>query len=375
LGLDYWNPFMRKIMARDKNQIFCRTDGFSFFALSAENEKYFFFSLRSLRLKRVCERAVIFIFLLLLPISIAAQANDTSLSFRSIAIEAQFHDVLIQHPEFMKEGGAKVFSLNDGSLALIGIGKVFPENNKPEAMLQERRKGEILARSAVLALGGDVEISAYKGLTESSFSSREENRISLSSFFQVTETRVEGEVQQLPVVGTWWSTDYSILYVAVGKIVKEVGREMDMPVNVVKHNDTDDMPAIEGGEPFVSLLQASPLLRQNGGVRGFILDGDRKVLISVASALLNGSYARTRRVAQLKAVRSLLGHQEGIKLSAVEYLEDREHLRLSEGQERRMLISHLLSVHEERVSGIVKALPIVIHDDINSCHFPFKIIL
>ncbi|NIA12252.1 MAG: hypothetical protein GWP10_21675 [Nitrospiraceae bacterium] len=38
-------------------------------ALSAENEKYFFFSLRSLRLKRACERAVIFIFLLLLPIS------------------------------------------------------------------------------------------------------------------------------------------------------------------------------------------------------------------------------------------------------------------------------------------------------------------
>jgi len=43
----------------------------------------------------------------------------------------------------------------------------------------------------------------------------------------------------------------------------------------------------------------------------------------------------------------------------VEYLEDREHLRLSEGREQRMLISQFLSVHEEQVSGIVKALPIV----------------
>ena len=97
---------MKKIMARDKNHILRCTDGFSFFALSAENEKYFFFSLRSLRLKRVCEQAVIFIFLLF-PISTTAQANDTSLPFRSIAIEAQFYDVLIQHPEFMKEGGAR----------------------------------------------------------------------------------------------------------------------------------------------------------------------------------------------------------------------------------------------------------------------------
>ena len=346
-------------MARDKNHILRCTDSFSFFALSAENEKYFFFSLRSLRLKRVCERAVIFIFLLLLPISTTAQANDTSLPFRSIAIEAQFYDVLIQRPGFMKEGGAKVFSLNDGSLSLIGIGKVFPENNKPEAMLQERRKGEILARSAVLALGGDVEISTYKGLTESSFSSKGENRIPLSSFFQITETRVEGKVQQLPVVGTWWSANHSTLYVAVGKIVKGMGRQVDVPIDPVRRDDTDDMPAIEDEEPFVSLLQASPLLRQNGGVRGFILDSDRKVLIAVAAAPIKGSYAGARRVAQLKAVRSLLGHREGINLSAVEYLEDREHLRLSEGPEQRMLISHFLSVHEERVSGIVKALPIV----------------
>ncbi|NIA12254.1 MAG: hypothetical protein GWP10_21685 [Nitrospiraceae bacterium] len=130
-------------------------------------------------------------------------------------------------------------------------------------------------------------------------------------------------------------------------------------VGRLKRSGADIKPAMQGSEPFVSLLQASPLLRQNGGVRGFILDGDKKVLIAVGSAPFKGSYAKARRVAQLKAVRSLLGHRDGIKLSAVEYLEDWEHLRFSEGREQHMLISHFLSVHEEQVSGIVKVLPIV----------------
>lgn len=303
---------------------------------------------------------LIFIFLLLLPISTTAHANYTSLPFRSIAIEAQFYDALIQHPEFMKESGAKVFAMNDTSKVLIGIGKAFPEDSESETVQKARRKAEIRARATILSLVGDIEIATCKGLKAETNPAREAGKmISLSSFFQVTETRVEGEVKQLPVVGTWWSTDYSTLYVAVGKIVEGMSREVDMPVDAVRRNDTDDMPAIEGKEPFVSLLQTSPLLRQNGGVRGFILGSDRKVLIAVASAPLKGSYARTRRVAQLKAVRSLLGHREGINLSAVEHLEDREHLRLSEGQEQRMLISQFLSVHEEQVSGIVKALPIV----------------
>ena len=344
-------------MPRDKNHILRCTDGFSFFALSAENEKYSFFSLRSLRLKRACERAVIFIFLLLLPISTTAQANDTSLPFRSIAIEAQFYDVLIQHPGFMKEGGAKVFSLNDGSKVLIGIGKAFPEDSESEIVQKARRKTEIRARATILSLVGDIEIATYKGLKTEAYPAREAGKmISLSSFFQVTETQVAGEIQQLPVVGTWWSPDSGTFYVAVGKISVAAASRY---VGRLKRSGADIKPAMQGSEPFVSLLQASPLLRQNGGVRGFILDGGRKVLVAVASAPIKGSYAKARRIAQLKAVRSLLGHQDGIKLSAAEYLEDREHLRLSEGQEQRMLISHFLSVNEEQVSGIVKAMPIV----------------
>jgi len=342
-------------MARDKNHILRCTDGFSFFGLSAENEKYSFFSLRSLRLKRACERAVIFIFLLLLPISTTAQANDTSLPFQSIAIEAQFYDVLIQEPEFMKEGGAKVFIMNDTSKVLIGIGKAFPEDSKSETVQQARRKAEIHARASILSLGGDIEISTYKGLKTDTYPARETGKmISLSSFFQVTETRVEGEVQQLPVVGTWWSTNHSTLYVTVGKIVDWEGQQKRLspaPSSTKTGENLRDF--------FISLVHASPVLRSHGGVRGFQLDDGRKALVAVGSTQLKGSISNARRIAKIKAMRSVLGHTKGIELSSVEYLADGEVLAIKESGVEYEMLSKFISVEEEKVSGIIKALPVV----------------
>ena len=84
---------------------------------------------------------LIFIFLLLLPISTTAHANDTSLPFRSIAIEAQFYDVLIQHPEFMKEGGAKVFAMkNDPNRALREMADIEYLLRLPEIEMEEAKK-------------------------------------------------------------------------------------------------------------------------------------------------------------------------------------------------------------------------------------------
>ena len=164
---------------------------------------------------------LIFIFLLLLPISTTAQANDTSLPFRSIAIEAQFYDVLIQRPGFMKEGGAKAFAINDGSCLLMGIAKTFPDGRSPETILRAKREGEILARAEILSFCGDIQISTSRvAKTESLQTEKTNGTISLSSFLQITETRAEGIIRQLPIVGTRWSEDNKTLYVTVGKRIQ-----------------------------------------------------------------------------------------------------------------------------------------------------------
>jgi hypothetical protein len=271
--------------------------------------------------------------LFLLPASGRTQAEQ---AFREVEIEIGFHDLLVRHPVFMEQGGARLFEADDGRLALIGIGKVFPEDHRAEAMIQVRRKGEIRARSAILELGASIEISTSR-------SQKEESLISLSSFFQVTETRVEGMIQQLPVVGRWCSPNHSTFYIAVGKMVNATGQQP--VITHISHplvggagggGNNCDLPYMEGEEPFLSLLRASPVLCRNGGVHGFLFENDRKALIAVGSAHVQGSLAKARRIGQLKAVRSLLANSVGIQLSSVEYLADREHLKLCQnGEERR----------------------------------------
>ena len=142
--------------------------------------------------------------LCLFQINAIAQKNT---NFQKVEIQEPFHNMLLQDPEFMQEAGARFFTNNIGGLALIGIGKVVPEDSRAETMLRARRIGEIRARTSILEMRDGIKISTSRGLKEG---------ISLSSFFQVTETRVEGKIQQLPIIGTWWSPSRNIFYVAVG---------------------------------------------------------------------------------------------------------------------------------------------------------------
>jgi len=278
-------------------------------------------------------------------INAMAQENR---DFREMEIQEPFHNMLLQDPEFMQEAGARFFQDNTRGLALIGIGKVAPKDKHAETMLQARRIGEIRARTTILEMRDGIKISTFRGLKEG---------IALSSFFQVTETRVEGKIQQLPVIGTWWLENRDIFYVAVGKMMDLASWQIGIPDNTKMDKIvTYDM---EGEEPFLSLLRISPVLCRNGGVRGFLVGKNKKALISVASALLKGSWAKAEKIARLKAVRTLLGHRKGIQLSSVEYLSDQEQLRLSKEGEQHVMLSEFLSVQAEQVSGIIKSLPVV----------------
>jgi len=277
----------------------------------------------------------LFVVLFLSQINAVAQEN---IIFQEVEIEEPFRDVLLQHPEFMLERGARIFADDDRGSALIGIGKVVPENDQVETMLQARRIGEILARTAILELRDGIKISTSRGLKEG---------ISLSTFFQVTETRVEGKIQQLPVIGTWWSPNHRTFCVAVGTMIDatthQIMLKQSSPSLAASRSESlrlgeetvevggnkNYFMDMEGEEPFLSLLRISLVLCQNGGVRGFLLDKNNKVLIAVASASLKGLWTKTRRIAQLKAIRSVLGHRQGIQLSSVEYLGDQEQMSLT----------------------------------------------
>ena len=305
--------------------------------------------------------------------------------FTKVDIEEAFHGILTSDPEFMKEGGARLIARQDGRMALIGIGKVFPERVNPELMPEIRRKGEIKARTAILELGESVEISTSRESKEKMMYDRHStHNISLSYFFQTTETRVVGLIKQMPIIGTWWSGGGGTYYVAVGKTMTDKNMNKEPDRQIQTDNEPYNMYLLEGGEePFLSLLKNSPSLCKNGGVRGLILEDNRKILIAVNSAIIQYSLTVARKIeqkeiikisladaektalewarkdARRKAIRSLLGHRNGIQILSLESLVDKEYLLISGEKEQRIMLSRFLSIQEEQVSGFIHALPIV----------------
>jgi len=304
-------------------------------------------------------RLLLSFFILSSTLAATYQTNDTYPMFQSVVIDPSFHDALIQDPEFMQEGGARLFDLNDGSCLLIGIAKTFPDGRSPETILRTKREGEILARAEILSFCGDIQISTSRVAKTGSLQTEKTNgTISLSSFLLITETRAEGIIRQLPIVGTWWSEDNKTLYVAVGKRIQG-GSGKDQVNLRPSHELSGVMPDIEGQEPFISILRLIPALCINGGVRGVNMSDGKKVILAVNSAPLGNSVTVASRIAQLKAVRDLLGYQQGVEVISMERLSDSEVLRISSKGEQYVLFSEFMSINQEKVKGFIKSMPIV----------------
>ena len=330
-------------------------------------------------------KSIFIIFSFLLAILHVHGWAQESEPFTKVDIEEPFYTILVSNSEFMKEGGARLIECQNSRMALIGVGKVFPEGFKPELMPEIRRKGEIRARTAILEVGESVEISTSRESDEKSlYDQRSAHKVSLSSFFQITETRVEGLIQQMPIIGTWWSKDYGTFYVAVGKMMSDEYVDKKPDRHLQSDNEPCNMYLLEGGkEPYLSLLRNSPRLCKNGGVRGFILEDSRKILISVNSTTIQSPMTVARKVelkevrkisltearetalewargvARFKAIRSLLAQRNGIQIVSVESLLEKEHLLISTRKEQSIMLSQFLSIQKERVHTTIKRMPVV----------------
>ena len=281
-------------------------------------------------------------------ISFPAWAQDKE-AFLEINIEPVFQEFLYSRPDFMREGGAHVLEIEGKGKAIIGIGKAFPEPSDLYNTPKLTRICEIHAKTAILELGRGIDVSTARGAKEDT---------TFSSFFQATEISLQGKIEQFPIIGTWWSNNHTIFYAAVGKIITGPNCKNFQPVNM-SLNSSLPMRNMKGEEPFLSILCASPVFCKTGGVRGFILKDNRKILLAVGSALIKDSYIKAEKIARLKAMRSLLGLKKGIHISSVEYLADQEHLCLSEKGEKYLLLSQFFSVKKEKIKGIIKVLPVV----------------
>lgn len=156
----------------------------------------------------------------------------------------------------------------------------------------------------------------------------------------------------------WWAKDKEVFYVAVGKMVRGNGQAIVQYEKKISPAEVD-LHNLEGDEPFISLIKLSILLQQSGGVKAFHLNDNKKVLIAVSSTPIKDSLAAANNIARLKAIRTLLGKNEGITMSSAEYLNDIEHIQITNDDEQHIALSDFLAVQKEHLSGEIKALPII----------------
>ena len=281
--------------------------------------------------------------------------------FSDAAIGSPFRQILEADADLSENGGVRLVKIREGELALIGVSSFVPDDKQREDRRQLVRIGAIKARAKILRFSHGVEVSTLKGSAElTAAGTKASGPVSLTTFFQATKETVSARVEQLPVIGSWWGKDRHTFCVAIGKVKKRAIIDMAEAVrNAGLPAEPGAGTKIDGRPLFVSLLHACPALRKNGGARVFSTDCDKKVVLSVASAKLEGSRAQAEKVARIRAVRQLLANSSGIRLSSVVYLADREGLRISDNETQYVMLSDFLSIQEETVSGYVTALPVV----------------
>jgi len=275
--------------------------------------------------------------------------STVSYGFQRKNIEEPYMDVLEREPEFMQEGGAEAFELRDGRTLVVGIGKGFYESTGGADELMAKRTAEINARAALLEKLKGIEVKTERGTIETR---------DISGFFQSNETTVEGVVKGMPIVGSWWSDDLGVIYVAVGIVLNRNGN-VDTTTSVQEYEIAERIRNLEGREPFVTLVRFSGEIALSGGIRAFEFPDGRRILLSVGMASLSGGVSKARRIAQLKAMRALLGWQKGIRVSKIERLVEGEVVLFREGNTETSFLSEMLSVSSERVKGMVRTFPVV----------------
>ena len=140
--------------------------------------------------------------------------------FTGVEIDDGFLPFLAAKKRLMKTPGVKEFSLpgNRGRI-IICIVSVASKGDSADAIAKMMKVCRIKAQVELIKVQ-EVEISAFTRVEEKIVSVDDGVRKkveSLSSYLDIAEERVHGVVKAMPVIGTWFSHDKRVFYLAVGK--------------------------------------------------------------------------------------------------------------------------------------------------------------
>lgn len=157
--------------------------------------------------------------------------SDPAKQFQKIKITAGYNSILLENPLLMELTGAKAIKMKNGNTILISVSSVVLENESPKAELD----GIKIARSKALAnLAAEIHgvqvfrLEKLDEKTQLTIENGKEKGKSISSFLQITEAKVEGIVKNMQPIGSWYSADGKVFYLAIGECFDTKGEKVDL---------------------------------------------------------------------------------------------------------------------------------------------------
>ena len=159
--------------------------------------------------------------LVLLLCGTAALADLTN-RFAAVDIRPPFDEYLVAKPLLMEYAGATVIKLEDGRKVVLSVASttVNDDSAKDRLRMQKVCRSKALANVVAEAKGIQVAYaSKVEDRTQVTIANGKETGKSIEEVLEVSKTTVEGVVANLPIVGTWYSKDRTLFYLAVGVIL------------------------------------------------------------------------------------------------------------------------------------------------------------
>ena len=141
--------------------------------------------------------------------------------FSEVDIEDAFHPYLTARKYTMQTTGVKEFRTPDKKRIVVCVVSTANKGKNGSAMAQMIKVCRIKAQVELLKADG-YELSAFTKVEDRMVQvsdGKKEKMKSLSSFLDIAEEKVNGEVRSWPVIGTWFSKDGEEFYLAIGAIL------------------------------------------------------------------------------------------------------------------------------------------------------------
>jgi hypothetical protein len=160
------------------------------------------------------------ILLALLACGTAVTADVTN-RFTAVDIQPPFDEYLTAKPLLMEYAGATVIKLKDGRMVIFSVASTTVNDNSAKDRLRMQKVCRSKALANLLAETKGIQVayaSKVEDRTQVTIENGKEIGKSIEDVLEVTKTTVEGVVLNLPVVGTWYSKDRMLFYLAIGTI-------------------------------------------------------------------------------------------------------------------------------------------------------------